>query len=166
MLSSNRSGSFRRGAVSLYSATKLRRGRTVLRPIIPMLIMTLAGCSSMPSLPGFGGPKRPPPAVTVDMNIYPANYRMQIVTLLSKLLTNRADFISAAIAPPALKPVADSSNLHYVVCIQFNNRAEHRNKVVIYLGGDPQQYIDATPQQCGDAVYQPFTELATALPQK
>jgi hypothetical protein len=122
----------------------------------------LAGCSSLPK---FGGSK-PPPAVTVDMNIYPANYRRQIVIMLSKLLTNRADYLNAMIAAPVLKPVADSSNPHYVVCMQYNNRTEHRNKMVIYLGGDPQQYIDATPQQCADASYQPFTELAAALPHK
>jgi hypothetical protein len=26
------------------------------------------------------------------------------------------------------------------------------------------QFIDATPEQCGDAAYQPFKELDTAVP--
>jgi len=129
--------------------------------------LALAGCSSgLPALPGLGGQKPAQPAATVDLNVYPANYRRQIAVMLSTVLSSRADFTNAMIAPPALKPVADSANLHYVVCIQYNNRTEERNKVVIYLGGDPQQYVDATPPQCGDAAYQPFTELAAALPHK
>lgn len=127
-----------------------------------LTVTALAGCSG--GLPGFGGPKRQQPAVTVDMNVYPANYRQQITTMLSALLRSRADYQNALIAPPALKPVADSSNLHYVVCLQFTARVEHRDKVVIYLGGDPQQYVDATPEQCAGVAYAPFTELAAALP--
>ena len=74
--------------------------------------------------------------------------------------------VTAMIAQPALKPVADSPNLHYVVCLQFNDRTEHRNKVVLFLGGTPTQYIDATPQQCDAAAYGPFPELQAALPRK
>jgi hypothetical protein len=136
---------------------------------ITVLLLTataLAGCSSMPSMPSFGGSKRQQPTVTVDANLYPANYRQQIATMLSTLLAARADYQNALIAAPALKPVADSPNLHYVVCLQFNDRTEHRNKVVIYLGGDPQQYVDATPEQCAGAAYAPFTELAAVLPHR
>jgi len=125
--------------------------------------LALAGCGTNP----FGGPKRPAqPTVTVDANLYPSNYRQQIAALLASLLQNRADFLNAMIAPPALKPVADSPNLHYVVCLQFNDRTEHRNKVVLFLGAMPTQYIDATPQQCDDAAYGPFPELQAALPRK
>lgn len=147
--------------------------RTAMRKPCPTVaalvaVLALAGCSSssLPSLPGLGSSKPAQPTPTVDMNVYPANYRRQIVVMLLTLLSNRADFLNATIAQPALKPVVDSANLHYVVCIQYNDRTEHRDKAVIYLGGEPQQYIDATPQQCGDAAYQPFTELAAALPHK
>jgi hypothetical protein len=124
--------------------------------------LALAGCSG--GL-GFGGPKRAQPDVVVNANLYPANYRAQIAVMLRTLLANRADF-NALISPPMLKPVADSSNLHYVVCLQFSRPDGPKTKVVIYLGGSPTQYIDATPQQCADAAYQPFTELAAELPSK
>ena len=125
--------------------------------------LALAGCSSSP----FGGPKRPPPpTITVDANLYPANYRQQVAALLATQLHQRADFFNTMIATPALKPVAESPNLHYVVCLQFNARVDHRNKVVIFLGGSPTQYIDATPEQCGDAAYGPFPELQAAFPGK
>jgi len=125
--------------------------------------LALAGCSGNP----FGGPKRPAqPTVTVDANLFPSNYRQQIAALLLTLLHQRADYFNTMISPPALKPVADSPNLHYVVCLQFNARVDHRNKVVIFLGGSPTQYIDATPQQCGDAAYGPFPELQAVFPGK
>jgi hypothetical protein len=132
--------------------------------VLLLAAAALAGCSG--GLPGFGGPKQAKPLPSVDANLYPANYRAQVVIMMRKLLSNRADYQSAMIAPPALKPVPDSPNLHYVVCLQFNNRTEHRDKVVIYLGGEPQQYVDATPQECADAAYQPFSELLAALPSK
>lgn len=125
----------------------------------------LAACSSG-GLPGFGGAKRNQQDVVVDPNLYPSNYRAQIATMLATLLTNRSDFVGTLIAPPVLKPVADSPNPHYVVCLQFAGPPEHNTKVVIYLGGTPTQYVDATPEQCADAAYQPFTELQAELPHK
>jgi hypothetical protein len=131
--------------------------------LLAMLLaaIALAGCSSGPS---FGGPKKKQPDVVVDSNVYPANYRTQIVTMLVATLSERSDYISTLIAPPALKPVANSSFPHYVVCLQFNRPDGPLTKVVIYLGGEPQQYVDATPDQCAGAAYQPFTELQAATP--
>jgi len=106
--------------------------------------LALAGCSGNP----FGSKRPPQPS------------------LLLRLLHQRADFFNTMISAPALKPVADSPNLHYVVCLQFNARVDHRNKVVIFLGGSPTQYIDADPKQCGDAAYGPFPELQAAFPGK
>ena len=123
--------------------------------------LAVAGCSG-----GFGGPKRPQPTVAVDPNAYPASYRQQIAALLAPILTDRADFHGTLIAAPALKPVAESQNPHYVVCLQLNGHNEHKTKAVIYLAGVPTQYIDATTQQCGDAAYLPFTELESAMPSK
>ncbi len=124
--------------------------------------LALGGCSG--GL-GFGGPKRVAPAQVVDLNIYPANYRTQIASMLSTVLAAREDF-NALIAPPALKSVANSPNQHYVVCVQFSRPDGPKTKVVIYLGGNPTQYIDATPEQCAGAAYQPFTELTAELPHK
>jgi hypothetical protein len=120
--------------------------------------LALAGCAG-----GFGGSKNKQPDVVVNADLYPANYRVQIASMLVTLLTNRADY-NALISPPMLKPVPDSPNQHYVVCLQFNEADGPKTKVVIYLGGDPQQYVDASPEECDGAAYQPFTELAAELP--
>ncbi|MGB6536980.1 MAG: hypothetical protein WBF58_13570 [Xanthobacteraceae bacterium] len=146
-------------ALRAHRATPRRRVSAVL-----LLTMVLAGCSAEHSL--FGGPKQATPVPTIDANIYPSNYRRQVAIMMIKLLANRADFQNGVIAPPMLRPVPDSPNQHYVVCLQFNNRTEHRDKVVIYLGGEPQQYVDATPQECDGAPYQPFPELLAVLPAK
>jgi hypothetical protein len=58
------------------------------------------------------------------------------------------------------------SSEHYVVCLLFNGRSEHREKIVIYLAGNINQVVDAQPGQCANAAYQPFGELAALLPKK
>jgi len=113
----------------------------------------------------FGGPKHDLPPPSVDANLYPSNYRKQIATMLATHLTNRADFHGVLIAQPELKPVAESSTPHYVVCVQFNGR-NPRTKVAVFLGGDLTQFIDATPEQCTGEAYQSFTELELETPQK
>jgi hypothetical protein len=138
----------------------MRSERT--KAVLLLAVLALGGCSGGPS---FGGPKRAQAPIMVDPNLYPANYRAQIAAMLQTLLTNRADF-NALIAPPALKPVADSTNLHYVVCLQFNGAEGPKTKAVIYLGGTPTQYVDATPAQCDGAPYQPFPELLVAAPHR
>jgi hypothetical protein len=101
----------------------------------------------------------------VDPNLYPQNYRKQVAVFLSQQLSDRADFRGASISPPALKPVGGDAP-HYVVCLQFNGHSQIKNKVAIYLSGDIAQFIDSTPELCGDAVYQPFTELEQVVPGK
>jgi hypothetical protein len=116
--------------------------------------MLLTGCS------GFGGSK---PEQAVDPNVFPANYRMQIATLLKTTLTDRTDFQGALIAQPVMKSLGDSQ--HYVVCLRFNGR-QPKNKIVIFLSGTPTQYVDSKPEQCGDAAYAPFQDLADVTPPK
>jgi hypothetical protein len=130
--------------------------------VMLLVTLALAGCSG-----GFGGfgSKRNQPDVVVDSNLYPANYRIQIATMLRTLLSDRSDY-NALISPPMLKPVPDSPNPHYVVCLQFNKPDGPVTKVVLFLGGEPQQYVDATPEECEGAPYQSFTELAAELPHR
>lgn len=115
--------------------------------------LVLAGCSSF-------GKKQPTQAP--DPNAYPANYRKQIAGYLVTELKDRADFYNAVISAPALKPIGDSQR--YVVCIRYNGHIPAKEKMFIYFAGALQQYIDATPDLCGDAQYQPFTELAGIVP--
>jgi len=119
-----------------------------------LLAIAAAGCSitKQPDIP------------IVDPNLYPQNYRKDIAIYVSQQLLDRADFRGARISQPALKQVGDSQ--HYVVCLQFNGHSEIKNKVALFLAGDITQFVDSTPAQCGDAAYQPFTELEQTLPEK
>jgi hypothetical protein len=106
-----------------------------------------------------------PETPAVDPNLYPQNYRKDVAIFLSQQLLDRADFRGARIAPPVLKPVG-GDNPHYVVCLVFNGHSEIKNKMALFLGGEITQFVDSAPEQCGDAVYQPFTELEQAMPGK
>ena len=111
--------------------------------------MTIAGCSNAPK-----------PAA--DADVLPTDYRSQIATYLAQLVTDRADFRSSMIGAPVLKQVGTGE--HYIVCVMLNGHNQHKEKIVIYLGTNINQYIDAPPGQCADAAYQPFKELAALLP--
>jgi hypothetical protein len=120
------------------------------------LAIAVAGCSLNTKVPQ---------APAVDPNLYPQNYRKVVAIFLSQQLLDRADFRGARISALALKPVG-GENPRYVVCLVFNGNAEIKNKMAIFLGGDITQFVDSTPVQCGDAVYQPFPELEQTLPEK
>jgi hypothetical protein len=143
--------------MSLREGTRPGLGITTIRRPVMFLIMAagaLAGCS------GFGNNQQ---ATAADPNVFPTNYRSTLVKFLRVSLTNRSDFRAVTIAEPALKPVGTSQ--HYVVCIQFNPPGQTKTTMAaVYLSGQMTQFIDATPEQCADAVYQPFKELDAATP--
>jgi hypothetical protein len=118
--------------------------------ILVMAVGTLAGCSKGQQ------------TAAIDPNAVPSNYRSTLVAFLRQSLTNRADFRGAMISEPALKPVGGSQ--HYIVCVQFNPRSAIKTKAAVYLAGQMTQFIDAAPEQCADATYQPFKELDAAVP--
>ncbi|MGA2895093.1 MAG: hypothetical protein ABSE22_19680 [Xanthobacteraceae bacterium] len=130
--------------------------RAGMAAALAALAITAAGCSD------FGGSKTKTPAAPVDANAFPADYRAQLVAFLRQSLTTRPDFRGALISQPVLKPIGDSQ--HYMVCMQFGSRGQPATKVAIYLYGQMTQFVDAAQGQCSDAAYQPFTELAAALP--
>src|ERR1700730_13407594 len=124
---------------------------TITRTAIAMLLgsIAIAGCSNTPK-------------PEVDANVMPTDYRNQVATYLGQVVTDRADFRNSLVGSPVLKQVGASE--HYIVCVMLNGRNEHKEKVVIYLGTNINQFVDATPGQCADAGYQPFKELAAMLP--
>jgi hypothetical protein len=113
----------------------------------------LAGCS------GFSKPQQ---AASTDPNVFPANYRSSLLAFLRQSLTNRSDFRGVMLSEPAIKPVGQSQ--HYVVCVQFNPQSKIKTKAAVYLSGQITQFVDAGPEQCADAAYQPFNELEAANP--
>ena len=114
------------------------------------------------ALAACGGLSKPQQAATTDPNIVPANYRATLLAFLRRSLTNQSDFRGAMISEPAIKTVEGSQR--YVVCVQFNPQSAIKTKVAVFLSGELTQFVDATPEQCADAAYQPFKELDAANP--
>jgi hypothetical protein len=123
------------------------------RMFLVMAAAALAGCSS------FGKPQQ---TVAADPNAFPTNYRNTLVAFLRQSLTDQADFRGAMISEPAIKPVEASQ--HYVVCVKFRPQSKIETKAVVFLSGKMTQFVDAAPEQCADAAYQPFKELDAANP--
>ncbi len=98
----------------------------------------------------------------VEANAYPPNYKDQIANFLITVLSDSADFHNAMVSTPVLKPVGQ--NQHYVACVLLNGRNQHKEKAVVYFAGNINQFVDATPDECGGADYQPFPELAKVAP--
>jgi hypothetical protein len=122
-----------------------------------MVLMLAAG-----ALAGCSGFSKPQQAATTDPNVFPASYRSTLLAFLRQSLTNKTDYRGAMISEPAIKPVGQSQR--YVVCVQFNPQSAIKTKAAVYLSGQMTQFIDAAPEQCTDAVYQPFKELDAANP--
>jgi hypothetical protein len=127
---------------------------------VGMLLLLAAG--TLGTFAGCSGSSKDQPTGTVELDTFPPNYRTQIVGFLRQSLTNRADFRGAMIAEPAIKPVGPSQ--HFVVCVQFTPRSGIKTKAAVYLAGQMTQFVDATPEQCANAVFTPFKELDAAIP--
>jgi hypothetical protein len=125
----------------------------VRKAMVVALTAVVAGCSLT---------EKPPPIT--ETNVYPSDYKSQIATFLSTVLLDRPDFLNAQIGTPVLKQFGAGE--HYVVCVQFPARAQHREKVAIYLNTNINQVVDAEPGQCDGTAYQPFPELAAMVPRK
>lgn len=116
------------------------------------------------ALAGCGGdlhfPKQDPP---VDPNLAPTDYRDKLVLMLQTSVEDPTAMRDPFISEPALKPFGKESR--YVVCVRYNDGQSPHEKVAVYYGGSLNQFINATPEQCGGAAYQPFPELLR-LPQR
>ena len=125
---------------------------TLARAAVVLLLGALCvGCSSNKKT-----------SEVVEANAFPATYKDQIATFLTTSLSDGADFRNAMLSPPVLKPVGQ--NQHYVSCVLLNGRNQHKEKAVIYFNGGINQFVDATPDECGGVDYQPFPELAKFAP--
>ncbi len=119
------------------------------------LIAIVAG-----ALAGCAGDKK---ADEVDPNIFPAQYKQEIIDSLMHVLIDPTNVRDAYITEPALVPVGKDSR--YAVCIRSNSRDYHRNypgskdRIAYFYGGHLNQLVDATKEQCGNAAYKPYPEL-------
>jgi ABC-type Fe3+-hydroxamate transport system substrate-binding protein len=99
----------------------------------------------------------------LDPNIFPTNYKQEILDTLSRTLDDPANIRDAFISDPVLAPVAKDQR--YIICVRYNSRnlrqqyAGSKDRIGYFYGGHLNQLVDATPEQCGNASYKPFPEL-------
>ena len=113
------------------------------------LAVAIAGCSSSEEK-------------KVDENLFPANYKVEILATMPQALADPTNVRDAFISEPRLMSVGPVS--HYVVCIRYNarNNREYigsRDRIAYFYAGSLNQLVDATREQCGNAAYKPFPEL-------
>jgi hypothetical protein len=122
---------------------------------------SLAACSNMPSVPGFGSKKSD---VNVDPTVFPANYKNEILQSLPQLIQDIDRVDNPGATDPALGAVGNAQV--YFVCVRGNPHVSSTgslgDKVLIayFLGGKINQLVPGD-EHCANAIYKPFPELAS-----
>jgi hypothetical protein len=95
-------------------------------------------------------------------NVYPADYRGELVAYLRTYLNDPTGIREAEISEPTLKPFGQGDR--YVVCVRFNPKraggyAGLKDHMVVYAGGKLDRYLETAGESCKDAAYAAFPEL-------
>ncbi len=124
-----------------------RTGRTAT--LLALLVAGLAACT--------GTNKEP------DPNIFPKNYKAEILITMQRELDDPTNVRDAFITEPFI--IQASRDQRYAVCVRSNSRNINReytgikDRIAYFYGGHLNQLIEATPEQCGKVAYQPWPEL-------
>jgi hypothetical protein len=136
---------------------------TCLR-FVPGLIflLTVTGCAS-----DDVGPSQAELKARWDaQNVYPQNYKNDLLAYLRTYLNDPTHVRSAAVTAPVSKSIGGGER--YVVCLRYNARDSDgrymgaKEGAAVYVAARLDRYIDAkndVHQLCKDAVYAPFPEL-------
>jgi hypothetical protein len=101
-------------------------------------------------------------------NIYPQNYRQDLLAFLRTYLNNPAQVRAAAVSQPQLRYIGPGDR--YVSCVRFNARNSDGKYVGLkegaatFVSGKLERFFD-TPRElrerelCKDAAFAPFPEL-------
>jgi|SRR6185312_4899670 len=100
-------------------------------------------------------------------NVYPANYKNDILALMRTWLNDPEHVRSAAVAPPQLKRVGPGDR--FVACLRYDTRsgdghyAGLKTGAAIYVSGKLDSFMDAPKAKvhelCQDAAFAAFPEL-------
>jgi hypothetical protein len=126
--------------------------------VLGLIGLALAGCASGER--DYSGPETTRGGVAV--NVFPENYRAEIIAYQRSYLNDPTGIRSAAITQPALRKIGSIER--YAVCVRFNAKAAggtysgEREHLVIFVAGKLDQ-MTVTREFCKDAVYEPFPEL-------
>ena len=112
--------------------------------------LVLAACSTKPEPP-------------VNPNIFPTDYKREILETMRTSLTVNTNVRDAFISAPVLAQVGTSQR--YTACVRSNSRdinglyTGDKDRIAYFYGGHLNQLVLATEGQCTSAAYVPFPEL-------
>jgi hypothetical protein len=99
-------------------------------------------------------PKEP----KIEENIYPTDYKAQIVKQMRLQSEDRLNLHDAYVAPPLMKAY-QSAAPRYVSCIRFTVKDDSKEMAAFFFSRGITQIVNATPELCANAAYEPFPEL-------
>jgi len=100
-------------------------------------------------------------------NVFPQNYKNDMMAFLRTYLNDPSHIHSASISQPQLKQAGPGER--YIACVRYNARVDGKyagikDGAATYVSGKLDRYL-STPKEvkefCKDAVYAPFPELET-----
>jgi len=106
----------------------------------------------------------------VEPNVYPSDFKVEVIKVFQKPQKAPALIRNAMISDPAINPA--DPNSHYSVCVRFSTGnavgrlTPNKDRIAYFYGGQVNQFVEATPEQCGKASYKPFPELEKACGDK
>jgi hypothetical protein len=102
-------------------------------------------------------------------NVYPANYKSDLLGAMHAYLNNPTGIRDAALSEPAIKTL--SGTTRYMACLKFNGKrnggndyAGTREIVAVFLAGRFDQFVENSKDICTGAAYAPFPELEKLPP--
>jgi hypothetical protein len=119
--------------------------------LLSVFALAAAGCSSSGKAP------------EENPNVFPSNYKNEILTTMMTMLDDPTNVRGAYISDPVVTPVGKDGR--YTVCVRSDSRDAYKqytgskDRIGFFYGGHLNQLVDATKEQCGNAAYKPFPEL-------
>jgi hypothetical protein len=114
----------------------------------------------------LGGCGHNAPDSDSGINVYPANYKSDILSAMHAYLNDPTGIRDASISEPTLK----SSLSRYVVCLKFTAKknakeyAAPKEIAAIFLAGRFDRFIDTPKDECAGVTYTAFPELQKLTP--
>ncbi|HEY1364870.1 MAG TPA: hypothetical protein VGF60_21680 [Xanthobacteraceae bacterium] len=141
------------GSVRLGSLRSGKAGQPAVAPLLLASMLALSGCTVGRLFErdrADSGQARP------------ANYKSDIIAVLRVYFKDPTGIRGAALSEPMLQPLGRSDR--YVVCLRLDAKrsdgqyAGTKEYVAVFVAGRLDQLLEAKPQQCDAAEYQPFPE--------
>jgi hypothetical protein len=130
----------------------------LVRSFATLLLTAVTACASDPTEPSPEMQR----AAWEAQNVYPQNYRAEILAYMRNYLNDPRSVREAAVSEPALRPMGFGNR--YVSCLRYNlsntspGYPSGREHIVIYVGGKLDAVREAK-DQCAGTVYASFPDL-------